>query len=252
MSFALKFEFEEVAAVYLCYCALLHEADATRFFRDHYYVRIGLLGYAHGSAVTHSVRGGKVQPVRYGEGAAGGYDAVVAYNHCTVVQGGILEEKVLYEALGDAGVHYVAGVDYALQVVPPADDDEGADLMVAHILHGGHKVGECLVLKVFRLVAPEEVAEDGVVAGGAAYVVEEAAYLRLENDDDGEGADVQYGAEHRGGHLHIEGHSQHPDHQDYYDGNEDVHGGRAADPSEDDKNDRRHQYDVDKIDKREM
>jgi hypothetical protein len=101
-------------------------------------------------------------------------------------------------------------------------------------------------------LAAQEPAYEGIVTGGAAYVVEEAAYFGLEDDDYGQCSYVKYGAEQGGDHAHIQRSGEYPHQKKDYDGDEDIHSRRTLYPAENHEYNRRYEYDVDKVDKREM
>ena len=227
--------------------SLPYEGYVAGLFGDDDDVRVGLFGDADGGPVAHAETGRDVGPVGDGEGAARGHDAVSGYDHRSVVERGVLEKQVHDEAPADRRVDLVAGADDVLEVVAVGEDHQGAGLVVGHgaagfgdFVHGGGvKLGGTAAQD-----AVEEFAAAGAEFHLAADPEEEMADFGLEDDDEGEHADVHEGAEQGAHKLHTERIDD--DHQDVddEDGQEYVQRGGVADPPEHDEDDQGDQQDV--------
>ena len=125
--------------------ALEHTADGhgdgTRLLGDNHHHRIGVFAHAYTGPVPGSQI--RTQPVTLGQGqhAAGSGNTAVPDNHSPVVEGGLGEEDVANQLLGNLAVDDGAGFEVLLQPAVPGEYDEGAHPLPAHHLAGPHRLG---------------------------------------------------------------------------------------------------------------
>ena len=91
--------------------ALDGDADATGLLTDNNGYCIAVLRYTHSGTVAQSEFLWNVGLVADRENTSGGTDALVRYNHGSVVEWGVLEEYVFDEPLVDLCVDDITGVD---------------------------------------------------------------------------------------------------------------------------------------------
>ena len=130
-----------------------------------------------------------VEVVADGQDTAGSTDAMIADNHGTIVKRRVLKENILNQALADVGIHdFSRGYDVS-QRCCTLNDNEGAHLSLRH-LHTGHHDGhdvtfQLLAVLVFARLGRKEL-QPTMHALMSSQVVEELAYLFLEQHDDGD------------------------------------------------------------------
>lgn len=128
-------------------------------------------------------------------------------NHGTVVQGAVLEEDILDESLCYLSINLFTSSHELAKREVVLKHDEGSDVLLAHI-HASHHDGEdCLSLiaelsDILVFVEPEETEETMSTVAGS-YVVEEATYVLLEENDDGKGTDAHKLVEDASQELHL-------------------------------------------------
>ena len=186
--------------------------------------------------MPHAITGRKVASVCYGKGAACRYDAVVTYDHRSVVQRGILEEDIHDQTATDLRIQGVSSSDDVFELDLASDDDEGAGLLFRHLQAGLGYLGNGFCVHLIVVAARKESPEQGTVLDGRAGLfakgVKKTAYLRLEDDDEGDCTHVDHRSQQRGNHLHAQSICYDLYEQNNDDGDEDVDGRGAFYPSE--------------------
>ena len=156
----------------------------------------------------------------------GGAYAVVHDYHCAVVEGAVLEEDVLYEACVDVGVDDVSAADVFLKVVLAGDDYQRAGFGAGHIAAGHdefHDGERCLFLLIALATEYLGYLFEEVPVLARAEAREEAAYLVLENHDEGDCADVDEAVEYGAHQLQFEDmDNEKPEENECEDADEDV------------------------------
>ena len=110
------------------------------------------------TAVAQAERFRNVGVVRDGQNAACCADALVRYDHSSIVEWTVLEEDVFDEALRDVGIDLIARIDIFAQSHVALNDNECSHFLLAHIdtsHHDGHDVFAVNVA-LFLLNALEE------------------------------------------------------------------------------------------------
>ena len=113
------------------------DTDATGLLTDYDGHGIAVLRYAHGGAVTQTQLLRNIGLMAHGEDTSRGTDALVRYDHGTVVERRVLEEDILYQPLVDFRVNDVAGIDNIVEGRRPLYDDKCTHLATRHI-HASH------------------------------------------------------------------------------------------------------------------
>ena len=124
-----------------------------------------------------------------------GGDPAVPDDHRAVMEGGIFEENVPDQLIGNLAVDLGAGFEVFLQPLLPGEGDQRAHLLPAHGLAGAHGLGNDRVHLLLHGLADAE--NTGQLH--AAQVIQHPPQLRLEQNDQRQQSDGQEL-------LHDEGH----------------------------------------------
>ena len=185
---------------------------------------VGHLRDAQRGAMAQAQFLGDVQVMGHGQDTARSLDALLADDHCSIVQGTILEEDVLDEALIDVGIDDVTRAHHIIQRHVMLNDNEGAHLLPAHADAGHHDGHDVLVGDVSLLVARKEIDEllDVPVR---TQRQQETAYLLLEEDDESQHTHADQLVEDGAQELHLQ-HLRHhqPDEDEHQDADEHIEG----------------------------
>ena len=183
-------------------------ADVACLFADHDGKGIGLLADAFCGTVAKAELLGYVEVMADGQDARGScYPALHDY-HGSVVQRAVLEEYVLDEPLCYLGIDLLARTDELGEGQVVLQDNEGTHALLAHV-HASHDDGEdglALVAELTLLLVPVETeeAEEAMSLLTGTEVVEEAAYVFLEEDDDSQSSDAHQLVEDAAQKLHLQ------------------------------------------------
>ena len=201
---------------------------------------------------------GNVEVVAHGEDASCGTQTVTGDDERSVVQGRVLEEDVLDEALVHVGIDDVARGDDVVERHVALQDDEGSHLVFRHG-HTCHDHGHDAATQTVAVgsggvaVLRGEEAHQSAYALMAAEVVEELTDVVLEDDDDGNHAHgdelVEDGAEEA--HLQYLRY-EHPHHDEHDDAHEGVERARLAHQPVDIEKQQGYQQYVDEVLKAEI
>lgn len=170
----------EVYGRYLClqYSAVCHRY-ASCLLADHHAVSVCGLAHSQCGAVAQSQLFGYIHIMAHGEYASRGRYTAFGNYHGAVVQGGVLEENILYKTHVYVGVYHVAclliTVERHLLLYDYQCAGPGARHAVAGIDHGK---GLGMVISIVFLVAEEAAYGPPFVLG--SYVDEKSLYLVLE------------------------------------------------------------------------
>ena len=179
--------------------ALVRHGDGARLLGDDDHQGVGGLAYADAGAMAGAKVGAHPGILRQGQHAAGGDSPLIADDQRAVVQGGLGEENIAQQLLGDPGVDERAGGEVLVQGDGALEDDQRAHALDGHLVTGAHDlVDHVFVLR--GLGAGGEQAEDPL----AADALQSAPQLRLKNDDQGEAAQLQHVAQHVVQRVHLQ------------------------------------------------
>ena len=182
--------------------------DVACFFAHHDGKSVALFADAFCSSVTKSELLGDVEVVADGQDARSCRNPSVCDNHRSVVKRAVLEEDILDESLCYLGIDFFSCSHELAKGKVVLQDDEGSDSLLAHV-HASHHDGEdCLALVtelacVLVLVESEE-AEEAVCLVLGSDVVEAAADVFLEKNDDGKGTNAYKLVEDAAKKFHLE------------------------------------------------
>ena len=208
--------------------------------------------------MSHSVVGRYVGLFCYRQCASRGDNPVPCDDKGSVVERGVLEEQVHYQASVYSRIDTVSCAYDFLKGSVVGNHDECSGLVfghssarLRHVVHGfasGYISGAALLA--------EYLVQEGS-AFGAAHIPaakshQELSDLRLEDHDECDESHIQYGLHNVGHQPHIEGGDNNPDHIQRNDGNEDAHRRCPPDPSEDDEYDEGEQKYVQDVSKRQL
>ena len=170
----------------------------------------------------------------------------VANNECTVMQGGILKENILYQSCRYLCIETLTGIDYFFEAASTGYDNESTGF-------GGRHMTASLSYFQNLLARPRVFA----IGLGTEYrpgrkartnAVEEHTYLFLENDDEGYRADRDDAVEERAGEVQFEDKAHE---EPYYDEGEntpeEVRRSRTAQQAVGIIQDTRHEQDINHI-----
>lgn len=191
--------------------ASLCNGDGACLFRHDDGQAVAFLRQTQRSAVAQAQRFGDVGVVRYRQDAAGSLNAVVAYDHGSVMQGAVLEEDVFNQSLRDVGVDDVARADVLVQSHLALQYDEHAHLLLAHVDAGHYDGQDFGTLGLVFAAALEETRNDARVALRADGR-EKPAYFFLKQDYQGQTTHIDHLVENRTQQAHF----KHLRHQNPY------------------------------------
>ena len=163
------------------------------------------LGDAQGGAVAQSKRAGHIGVMAYGKYASGGFYASAIDDHGSVVERGVLEENVLYQARVYLGVDYVAALLVVFEWHILLYHYQRAGLAFRHVhacIHDRHHAG-VYVLGVLLLPVVEKGCEKFPPLFGSQFH-EKPLYLVLENDHEYEQTYAHHFVEDGAYELHLE------------------------------------------------
>ena len=183
-------------------------ADVARLFAHHDCQGVGLFADAFCGTMSKTELLWNVEVVTDGQDARSCCYPSFRDYHGAVVKRTVLEENVLDEPLCYLGVNLFARSHELAKRQVVLQDDEGSDMLLAHV-HAGHDDGEdCLALvaeltRVLVLIQSEE-SEEPMSLVSSSYVVEEASDVFLEEDDDGKCANADKLVEDASQQLHFQ------------------------------------------------
>ena len=156
---------------------LHRHGDGARFLGHDHNHRVAVFAHAHARPVAGAQI--RAEPVAAGKGqhtARRRYPAVPD-DHGSIVEGGLGEEDVADQLLGNLSVNGGAGAHILLQPGLPGKDDQRAHLLPAHDLAGGHGLGDDAVHLLLGLGNAQQASQpDGTQS------VQHPPQLRLEQD----------------------------------------------------------------------
>ena len=194
---------------------------------------------------------GNVRPVCHGKLAAGGHNTVSLDYHGAVVQRGILEENVHYQASVNLGLKAVSRGHNLVQGRFLLDHNEGAGMLRRHGADGFREFHHRAGAHPFLLDAQQPVEQVPGAFGQAridGQPVEHMPDFRLEQDDDGQYAHIQEGIEQHRHHAHVKRAHNGLQHQQDHQHQHDIeHGGVSPDAPDEEIDDGGHHQDVQHI-----
>lgn len=209
-------------------CVAIGSADVSCFLAHHDCQSVRLLADTLCCAVPEAKLLGYVKVVTDGQDAGGGSHPSSRYYHCSVVQGTVFEEYVLYQSLADLGVNQFASPDEVVQREVVLHDDKCANLLLAHV-QTSHHYGEYALSVVYKLgvfLMPlwAEYGQYASCLTASSDAVEEMAYLFLEEYDDGNGSHAHQLVQYVAQQLHLQYFADdYPEAYEQQDTIEDVH-----------------------------
>ena len=121
-----------------------------------------------------------------GQHTSGCGDAAIPDDHSAIVEGGIGKEDIADQLLGNTAVNHRTGLEILLQDAVSGKDDQRADSGFAHCLTGRNRLGNHRDHLLLRLLGAQELLQLHT-----AQVIQHSAQLRLEQNDQGQKADRQ-------------------------------------------------------------
>ena len=179
--------------------------------------RVRFFCYTKCCAVTQTVVLRDLGILANRQDACCSYHSSFANHECTIVEGGVFKEDILYESCGHLGIEFFTGIDDLFEGVCSGEHDEGSGFGGRHMAASLGYLEDLLTGRsiFFGVTASEELDR----GKARPDTIEEHTYFFLEDNDEGECSDGDDPVEEGTGQFELEDES---DEEPYDDEGEDA------------------------------